>query len=448
MLDSLTPPPAESAPRHSMVTAINASKNALESGRGAVALIRDGMRILLGSGAAAPTGLIAALCERVRALRDIEICQLLTLGDAPYAGPGFAGHVRHNAFFIGNNVRQAVSEGRADFTPVFLSEIAALMRGPLPIDIALIQVAPPDAHGFCSLGVSVDIVKPAVDCAKRVIAEINPKMPRTHGDSFIHVSRIDKMVAADHPLPELDPEPIDECARAIGKHIAGLIDDGDTLQIGIGALPDAVLASLEHHRDLGIHTEMFSDGVVDLVERGVITNQKKSLHRGKLVTSFVMGTKRVYDFVDDNPSIEMHPSHYVNDPFVVAQNRRMVAINSALSVDLTGQVCADSIGPRFYSGVGGQVDFVRGAARSEGGRPIMALRSTARGDTISRICVELASGSGVTTSRNDVHHVVTEYGVAKLYGKSVRERVLALVAIAHPKFRDELMAGAEARHWI
>jgi acetyl-CoA hydrolase len=405
------------------------------------------MRVLVGSGAAAPLSLITSFCNRARGLRNLEVCQLLTLGEAPYVAPAFADHVRHNAFFIGPNAREAVGAGRADFTPVFLSEIAALLRGPLPIDVALVQVSPPDAHGYCSLGVSVDIVKPAIDCAKVVIAEMNPRMPRTHGDAFVHVSRLHRKVEVDHALLELPAEPIDDTACAIGDQVAALVSDGDTLQLGIGSIPNAVLAGLRQHRDLGVHTEMFSDGVVDLFERGVITNAKKSLHRGKLVSSFVMGSQRLYDFVHDNPALEMHPSHYVNDPFIISQNRGMVAINSALSVDLTGQVCADSMGPRFHSGVGGQVDFFRGAARAEGGKPIVALPSTAKGGTISRISVELASGSGVTTSRNDVHYVVTEHGVASLHGKTIRERVHALVAIAHPRFRDELLAGARARHW-
>ncbi len=406
------------------------------------------MRVLVGSGAAAPLGLMAAFCERARHLQGVEVCQLLTLGDAPYVAPEFEGHVRHNAFFIGPNTRAAVVEGRADFTPVFLSEIAALIRGSLPIDVALVQVSPPDAHGYCSLGVSVDIVKPAVDCARFVVAEINPQMPRTHGDAFVHVSRLDRIVRVDHAIPELTPDPITEIARRIGQHVAGLVRDGDTLQLGIGAIPNAVLAALGGHRDLGIHTEMFSDGVVDLVTKGVITNERKTLHRGKLITSFVMGTKRLYDFVNDNPALEMHPSHYVIDPFVIAKNRGMVTINSALAVDLSGQVCADSLGPKFFSGVGGQVDFIRGAARAEGGRPILALPSTAKQGTVSRIALELAAGSGVTTTRSDVHYVVTEFGVAALHGKTVRERARALVAVANPAFRDELLEGARRLRWV
>jgi 4-hydroxybutyrate CoA-transferase len=421
---------------------------AAQAAQTAVTAIGDGMRILIGSGAAAPLSLIEALCEYAPSVKDVEICQLLTLGDAPYVSEAMRPHLRHNAFFIGSNTRAAVQSGDADFTPVFLSEIPALFRSTLPIDVALVQVSPPDAHGFCSLGVSVDIVKPAVERARIVIAELNPQMPRTHGDAFVHLSRISRRVEVDHPIPELVAEPIGEIERAIGRHVAGLVRDGDTLQMGIGSIPNAVLAELHDHRDLGIHTEMFSDGVVDLVEKGVITNARKKIHAGKLVKSFVMGTRRLYSFVDDNPAIEMHPSDYVNDPFIVAQNPGMVAINSALAVDLTGQVCADSIGPRFYSGVGGQVDFIRGAARAERGRPVLALPSTAKNGTLSRISVELMPGSGITTTRNDVHFIVTEHGAAYLHGKTIRDRVKALVAIAHPKFRDELLAGAKARRWI
>jgi acyl-CoA hydrolase len=413
----------------------------------AILAIRDGLRVFVGSGAAVPLGLLDAFCARAKHYKDVEVCQLLTLGPAPYTARELEGHVRHNAFFVGGNTREAVQEGRADFTPVFLSEIAGLLRTTMPIDVALVQVSPPDKHGFCSLGVSVDIVKVAVETARVVVAEVNPRMPRTHGDAFVHVSRLSSIVETDHALPELVAEPIDDVARAIGENVAGLVRDGDTLQMGIGAIPNAALAALGNHKDLGIHTEMFSDGVVDLVEKGVITNARKTHRRGKLVTTFVMGTKRLYDFVDDNPLIEMRPSHYANDPAIVAKNRGMVSINSALAVDLTGQVCADSIGSRIYSGVGGQVDFVRGAAKAENGRPIIALRSTAKNGTISRIVPELAAGSGVTTSRADVHWVVTEHGAANLHGKNVRQRVEALVGIAAPPFRDELRAAAKARHW-
>lgn len=414
----------------------------------AVSLIGDGERVLIGSGAAVPLGLLDAFCARASELRGLEVCQLLTLGPAPYVEASLAGNVRHNAFFVGPNTREAVAAGRADFTPVFLSEIAGLLRADRPVDVALVQVSPPDKHGFCSLGVSVDIVKPAIERATLVLAELNPRMPRTHGDAFVHVSRLSRCIEVDHPLPELVDEPLDDIARAIGRHVAQLVSDGDTLQLGIGSIPNAVLAELRHHRDLGIHTEMFSDGVVDLVEAGVVTNARKTLHRGKIVSSFVMGTRRLYDFVDDNPLIEMHPSHYVNDPFVIARNDHMVAVNSALAVDLTGQVCADALGPHEYSGIGGQVDFLRGAARAAGGRPIVALPSTAKGGRISRIVAELPLGSSVTTSRGDVHWVVTEHGAVNLHGKSLRERALALIGIAAPWSRDALTTAARARHWL
>jgi acyl-CoA hydrolase len=418
------------------------------SAQDAILAVRDGVRVFIGSGAAVPLGLLDAFASRARHYTNVEVCQLLTLGPAPYVAPELEGHVRHNAFFVGLNTRAAVHAGRADFTPVFLSEIPSLLRTTMPIDVALVQVSPPDAHGFCSLGVSVDIVKDAVESARVVIAEINPRMPRTHGDSFVHVSRLAAVVDVDHPLPELIPDPIDDVARAIGSNVASLIDDGDTIQTGIGAIPNAVLAALRDRRDLGVHTEMFSDGVVDLVECGVITNARKTLGRGRLVTSFVMGTKRLYDFVDNHPIVEMRSSDYVNDPAVVARNRGMVAINSALAVDLTGQVCADSIGSLIYSGVGGQVDFIRGAAHAERGKPVLALPSTAKGGTISRIVTELAPGSGVTTSRADVHWIATEHGVANLHGQTLRERARMLIRLAAPQFRDELAAGARVRRLL
>lgn len=414
----------------------------------AVALVGDGQRVFVGSGAAAPSTLLEALSEHGESLRDVELCHLLTLGDAPYVAPELDGHLRHNAFFVGKNTRTAVDSGRADFTPIFLSEITALVRGRRPIDVALVQLGPPDEHGYCSLGVSVDIVKPAIDGARIVIAEINPRMPRVHGDAFVHVSRLAHCVAVDHALPERVVEPVDDVARAIGAAIAARIDDGDTLQLGIGTIPNAVLAALGGHRDLGIHTEMFSDGVVDLVEAGVVTNARKTLHRGKLVSSFVLGTRRVYDFVNDNPALEMRPSHYVNDPFVIARNRAMVAINSALAVDLTGQVCADALGPHPYSGIGGQVDFLRGAARSEGGKPIIALPSLAKNGSISRIVAELPPGAAVTTSRGDVHWIVTEHGAVDLHGLTLRARARALIDLAAPSARDELTVAARQRHWI
>jgi 4-hydroxybutyrate CoA-transferase len=349
-------------------------------------------------------------------------------------------------------VREAVNECRADYTPVFLSEVPDLFRsGRIPLDAALIQVSPPDTHGYCSLGISVDVVMAAVENARYVIAEVNPNMPRTHGETFLHVSRIDAFVPSDCPLLELPRPRQNEVAQRIGRHIAGLIDDGSTLQMGIGAIPDAVLACLGDKRDLGIHTEMFSDGIIPLVETGVINGRCKSVHRHKIVASFCMGTRALYDFVHDNPAVEFLPTEYVNDPFVIAQQTKQVAINAAIEVDLTGQVCADSIGERFYSGIGGQVDFLRGAARSQNGKPIIALPSTATlkdGTRVSRIVPTMKNGAGVVTSRGDVHYVVTEWGVAYLHGTSIRERAFALIQIAHPDFRAGLMAAATARHLV
>jgi acetyl-CoA hydrolase len=355
------------------------------------------------------------------------------------------GHFRHNALFIGKNVRHAVNEGRADFTPIFLSEIPGLFtRGILPIDVALVHVSPPDEHGFCSFGVGVECTKPATEVAKVIIAQVNPNMPRTLGDCFIHVDKFTYCVECDVPLKELPQVDLNTTAdeqavfEKIGRNIAGLIEDGSTLQLGIGAIPDAVLRCLGGKKHLGMHTEMFADGVIKLVEEGILTNERKTLHPGKIIVSFVLATRPLFDFIDNNPIIEFHPSNYTNDPFIIAQNEKMVAINSALAVDLSGQICADSIGYSFYSGFGGQVDFIRGAARSKGGKPIIALPSTAKDGNISRIVPHLAEGAGVTTSRGDVHYVVTEYGIADLYGKTIRQRVRALIDIAHPAFREEL----------
>lgn len=415
----------------------------------AVACVRSGHRVLVGSGCAAPQPLLEALVTRADSLRDVELVHLLTMGIAPYAEPGYERAFRHNAFFIGRNVRDAVNAGRADYTPIFLSEIPALFEsGQMPLDVAMVMVSPPDRNGFCSLGIHVDILLSGVRHARTVIAQVNEAMPRTHGDAFVHVSQIDYIVEHSEPLGQLEPQPIDETSMAIARHVAPLVKNESTLQLGIGNIPNAVLSLLDSHRDLGLHTEMFSDAVVDLVEKGVITNARKGLHAGKAVTSFAMGTRRLYDFLDDNPFFEFRPSEYTNDPRVIARNRRMVSINSAIQVDLTGQVCADSMGERFYSGIGGQVDFVRGAAMSDGGRPIIALPSTARGGTVSRIVPVLDPGAGVVTSRGDVHYVVTEYGVAYLHGKSVRERATALIEIAHPDFRDELRAEALGRHLV
>lgn len=409
----------------------------------AMSCVESGNSIYVGGGAGAPSVLVDALCARAGELRDVQLIHILTFIDAPYVDPKYEGSFRSNSLFIGHNVRKAVQEGRADFTPIFLSEIPGLFQKKiLPIDVAIVALSPPDEHGFCSFGVEVGTTKPAAEAARFIIAEVNQQMPRTLGDSFIHVSRLDQVVEVDHPLPLAVQGGNTPENMQIGRLIAEMIPDGATLQMGIGGLPDAVLQNLTNHKDLGIHTELFSDGVVALFEQGIITCSRKTFHPGKMVAGFLFGTDQLYRFVDNNAIVELHPTEYVNDPFRIAQNDNMVAINAALQVDLTGQVCADSIGPVFYSGVGGQLDFIRGAARSKGGLPIIALPSTAKSDTISRISLMLPEGSGVTTTRNDVHFIVTEYGVASLYGKTIRQRAQALINIAHPKFREELTYAA------
>jgi acyl-CoA hydrolase/GNAT superfamily N-acetyltransferase len=414
----------------------------------AVQCVLPGQRVFVGSGAAEPQVLVEALTSR-EDLSDNEIVHILTLGIAPYAQPKLGTRFRHNAYFIGPNVREAVSQGRADYTPIFLSEIPALFRtGRVVVDVALITVSPPDEHGYCSYGVSTDIVKSATEAARIVVAEVNEQMPRALGDCFIHVREIDRLVACDHPILEAPQGQPDEISRRIAKHIAALIEDGATLQLGIGTIPDAVLHYLTEFKDLGVHTEMFSDGLIPLVESGVVNCTRKTLHRGKIIASFVLGSRKVYDFLHNNPLVEFHPTEYTNDPFIIAQNDRMISINAAIEVDLTGQVCADSLGPMFYSGIGGQVDFVRGASRSRGGKPIIALPSTADHETISRLVPILKPGAGVVTSRGDVHYVVTEYGAAYLHGKTMRERAMALIEISHPKFRPWLLAEAKARKLV
>ncbi len=410
----------------------------ISTAKEAVEVIRSGDRVFIHGIAAAPLQLIDAMTARADDLRNVEIVHLHTEGDAPYSRPEFEDSFRVNAFFVGGNVRKAVQEGRGDYIPVFLSEIPALFRkGVLPIDVALIHVSPPDKHGFCSLGVSVDIAKAAVETAKVVIAQINPNMPRTIGDALVDVRDIDTFVEVNDPLPEKAMPQLSETDHAIGRHIAGLIDDGATLQMGIGTIPNAVLASLTNHKHLGIHTEMFSDGLIDLVESGVVTGERKIKHPGKIVAGFVMGTKRLYDFVDDNPQVLMLDIAYVNDSAVIRRNPRVTAINSAIEVDLTGQVCADSIGMKQFSGVGGQMDFIRGASLSDEGKPIIALPSTtSRGE--SKIVPFLKQGAGVVTTRAHVHYIVTEFGVANLYGKNLRQRAAELVTIAHPDHREAL----------
>ncbi|MBI5808393.1 MAG: acetyl-CoA hydrolase/transferase family protein [Ignavibacteriales bacterium] len=416
----------------------------------AVKIIKSNDKIVVQPGCAAPLTLINSMVKRKDELENVDIYHILIVGDLPYLQPGMEKHFRHKAFFIGGNARQAVNEGRADFIPIFLHEVTLLFkRGIIVPDVALIHVSPPDEHGFCSYGIDAGNIKTPAEKSKCVIAQVNKQMPRGLGNSFIHVNKIDYIVEVDEPLkelPQVDPDASPEILEIydkIGKNVADLIDDGATLQMGIGAIPDAVLKYLHDKKDLGVHTEMFSDGLIDLVLEGVVNGEKKTLHPGKLIAGFVLGTRRAYDFIDNNPIFEFHPQEYVNDPFIIAQNKNMVAINSAIEVDLTGQVCADSIGTKFYSGIGGQVDFVRGAAHSEGGKPIIALPAATKDLKFSRIVPTLKPGAGVVTSRGDVHFVVTEYGIADLYGKSIQERAKALINIAHPKFRDELTEYAK-----
>ncbi|NVK28185.1 MAG: acetyl-CoA hydrolase/transferase family protein [Flavobacteriia bacterium] len=400
--------------------------------------VQPEQNIYIHTAAAAPQALVRALTERGSQLYGNKIYHLHTDGEAPYAEPEFAGIFDVYCLFIGANVRKAVWSGRAQFVPSFLSEVPGMFRkGIIPLDVALIQVSPPDAHGFCSLGVSIDATNAAWRMSKLVIAQINPKMPRTHGDGLIHLNDIDYAVEHEQDLPEHAPGIISSEEALIGDHIAGMIEDGSTLQMGIGSIPNAVLAKLGNHKDLGIHTEMFSDGIIPLVKSGVINNSKKRIHPGKIVSGFAFGTRNLYDFMHDNPMVNMLDIAYVNDVSVIRKNPRVVAINSAIEVDVTGQVCADSIGTRFYSGVGGQMDFIRGASLSEGGKPIIALGSqTNKG--LTKIVPQLKPGAGVVTTRAHVHYVVTEYGVADLYGKSIRERVDAMIRIAHPDHREEL----------
>ena len=415
----------------------------------ALQAVQSGNRVWIQSGCGTPSPLVKALVDRSPEVRDVEVVHLMTLGSADYTRPEFEGHFRHRGLFLGPNTREAVAAGRADYTPIFLSEIEGLFEsGAMPLDVVLMQVSPPDAHGFVSLGTTVDCTLTAARCAVVVIAEVNERMPRTHGDTTIHVSNISAFVETSRPLLELCPEPVTELHQRVARNVASLIPDGATLQTGIGGISQAVLTCLGDKRDLGIHTEMCPDGVIDLIEAGVLNGDRKSLLRGKAVVAFALGTKRLFDFIHENPSFEFRPICYTNDPFVVAQNDRMVAINSALQVDLTGQVCADSIGIKPYSGFGGQLDFIRGAARSKGGVPIIALPSTARGGSVSRIVPVLEPGAGVVTSRADVHYVVTDQGIAYLHGKTLRERAEALIAIADPRFQADLEDFAVRSHYL
>lgn len=415
----------------------------------AVQCIQSNMRVYIHPGCAEPEELVAALIARAPFVKNVEIVHLLTVGRADYITPQMETHFRHNAMFIGGNVRQAINEGRADYTPVFLSQVEDLFESEqMPLDVALIQVSPPDAHGFCSFGVGVDATLSAARCAKFVVAQVNDQMPRTYGDSFIHVNDLDAVVEVSRPLCELKKANVTEIHHAIGKNVASLVEEGATLQLGIGAIPDAVLLELGGHRNLGVHSEMLSDCAVPLIESGVINGSMKTIHRGKIILGFVLGSKKLFDFVSNNPMFEFHPSRYTNDPYVISTNHKMVAVNSALQVDITGQVCADSIGTYFYSGIGGQVDFIRGASRCKGGKPIIAMPATAKHGKISRIVPMLDPGAGVVTSRGSVHYVVTEFGVAYLHGRTIRQRSEALISIAHPRFREELYAYCEKTRWL
>jgi 4-hydroxybutyrate CoA-transferase len=414
----------------------------------AVKKIQSGQRVFLTGNCSTPQTVLAALVKHAPNLKDVEICQALSVGPADYVSPEMEGHIRVNTMFISANIRKAVQEGRADFTPVLLSEFPLLFKNKhLPVDVALVHLSPPDEHGFLSFGIENGLTKSAAESARIIIAEVNQQMPRTLGDSFIHLSRINYIVPVNYQLAEMSMggEGADPITEKIAGYIAELIPDGATMQMGIGAIPDAVLKYLYNKKDLGVHSELFSDGVIDLVDAGVMTNARKTLHTGKIVAGFIIGSRRLYNWVDDNPLIELHPTEYINDPYVIAQNDRMVAINSAIEVDLTGQVCADSIGPKLYSGVGGQLDFIYGASRSKGGVPIIALPSTTTtrdGTVISRIVTMLKRGAGVVTSRNHVRYIVTEYGIADVYGKSIRKRAESLINVAHPDFREDMRKEA------
>jgi acetyl-CoA hydrolase len=426
----------------------------LTSSDEAVKRIKSGDNLVIQPGCAVPLELVRAMVRRKDELENVTIYHILIVGELPYVNPGMEKHFKHKAFFTGANARKAVQEGRAEFIPIFLSEVPLLFkRNIIPVDVALLNVSPPDEHGFCSYGVDVGTIKTAAEKAKIVIAQINSEMPRSLGDSFIHINKIHHIVEHTEAISELsqvDPNTSEEMLQiydAIGKNTAELIEDGSTLQMGIGAIPDSVMKYLRDRRNLGIHTEMFSDGIVSLVEEGIINGEEKTIHPGKIIVGFVLGTKKLFNFINNNPVIEFHPQEYVNDPFIIAQNKKMVAINSAIEIDITGQVCADSIGTKIFSGIGGQVDFIRGATRSEGGKPIIALPSITKDGDVSRIVPQLNPGAGVVTSRGDVHYVVTEYGVAQLFGKTLKERARELIRIAHPKFRDELTKYAkETRH--
>ncbi len=410
----------------------------------AIKTVKSGNTVFIGTGCAQPGNLVNALVEHSTHIYDANIVHLLTIGPAPYADENLQEKFKINSFFIAENVRDIIQKGIGDYTPILLSEIPAEFEsGRIPVDVALISVTPPDANGLCSLGVSVDIVKSAISNARYIIAQANSNMPRTFGDSFVHVNNIDMLVPYDEDIVEVPPAEPDDTMLKIGRNIARLVEDGSTIECGIGRIPQVLAECLTDKKDLGIHTEMFSDWIIDLIECGAITCSKKTLNHGKVVASFCMGTKRLYDYIDNNPFFEFYPTEYVNDTFTISRHEKMVGINVGLEIDLTGQVCADSLGHKFYSGIGGQVDFIRGAARSRGGKAIIAMPSTAKDGEVSRIVPHLSKGAGVVTTRGDVHYVVTEYGVAYLHGKSIRQRVLDLTNIAHPKFRKQLLHSAK-----
>lgn len=413
-------------------------------------LIKSGSRVFVGGNASVPYALVQHLIDHSAGFSDIEMVHMLTLGDTRWAKEEYRTLFKANTFFIGGNeVRKAVDEGRADYTPCFLSEISGLFSdGTLSLDAAMVNVSPPDEFGYCSLGASVDICMSAVRQAKKVIAQINPQVPRTAGHSYIHVSEIHACIETDEPLIQVETPPIDSVTERIGQYVSMLVEDGATLQFGIGKIPSATLKYLCNHKDLGIHSEMLTDAIIEPLSTGAITNKKKTFHPGKIVTSFAIGSRKLYDLIDANPHIEFYPSSYVNKPTNIAKNDNMIAINSALEVDLTGQVVADSLGYDFYSGIGGQVDFVSGASISKGGKPIIALPSTAKNETVSRITPCISEGAGVVTSRGNVHYVVTEYGIASLKGKSIRERALELIRVAHPKFRAKLLEDVRQNYWV
>ncbi len=422
-------------------------KNKLLRADEAVKYIKSGDRVVVGHSVGEPSALIDAMVANKSQYENVEIVHMVPMGKSEYTKPEMCKHFCHNAIFVGAATRQAVNDGAADYTPCFFHEVPKLFReGYLTVDVAMITLTPPDGSGYCSLGTSVDYTKSAAECAKLVIAQINDQMPRTMGDSFIHISKVDYIVEGAMPLPELKPPKITDVEKAIGENCASLVEDGSTLQLGIGAIPDAVLLFLKDKKDLGIHSEMISDGVVELYEAGVITNKRKTLHPDKMIVTFLMGTKRLYDFVDNNPDVELHPVNYVNDPTIVMKNYKMVSINSCIQVDITGQVVSETVGYKQFSGVGGQVDFVRGVSMSQNGKSIIAMPSTASKGTVSRIVPLIDEGAAVTTSRNDVQYIVTEYGIADLKGKTLKERGKALINIAHPNFRPQLTEQWEKRY--